>query len=309
MKKYFSFLKRKKIAAAVITAAVLVVIGMVFAGVIRRRDRETDELPIALSNEDAVVETVREGLVARRDQVIVTFSAQGQYHDQVSALADQLFAKALEPTGDPKEGDYLKFQYAGYRVKYMNPPNDAGGYDYTIRIIPQYYTNAEQEEIVDETVQAFLADAGFTSNTAEYEKIKAAHDYLVANCEYDWRNKALSNRHTKSTAYGALVKGEASCQGYSVAMYRLLMESGIGCRIVTGDATSPETGDTEYHAWNLVELDGKWYNIDASWDDETESLAYFLKSDASFSDHVREEGYDTPEFRAAYPVSEEDYRK
>lgn len=300
------FFSTKKIAAVI---AALVCVGLIIFLINDMRGRNADEteLPIILSNEEEVVGIVREGLVARRDQVIVTFSALGQYHDQVSILADQLFEKALEPTGDPKEGDYLKFQYAGYQVKYSNPANDAGGYDYTIRIIPNYYTNSMQEEVVDKTVQTFLADAAFTADTTDYEKIKTVHDYIAANCEYDWRNKALSYRHTKATAYGALVNGEATCQGYSVAMYRLLMESGIGCRIVTGDATSPETGDTEYHAWNLVELDGRWYNVDISWDDETESEDYFLKSDASFSDHVREEEYKTDEFRAAYPVSEEDY--
>ena len=32
------------------------------------------------------------------------------------------------------------------------------------------------------------------------------------------------------------------------------------------------------HAWNLVQLDGKWYHVDVTWDEAGGHL-YFLKSD------------------------------
>lgn len=265
------------------------------------------DLPIVLSNEEAVVGVVREGLTTHNRQITIRFTAKGQYHDQITTLTAGLVRKALEPTDDPKQGDYIRFQYGGYQVRYSNPQNAAGSYDYTIRILPTYYTTPAREEAVDEVVAAYLDQEAFSRRTSEYEKIRAAHDYLAAHCTYDWRNSRLLHRYSKATAYGALVKGEASCQGYSVALYRLLRESGIDCRILTGFATSPVTGIREYHAWNLVRLDGVWYNVDAAWDDETGSLDYFLKSDASFSSHEREEEYDDTAFRSAHPVSETDY--
>lgn len=273
----------------------------------QRRQYEYIDLPIVLSNEKEVVGVIRDGLTTHNNRITIQFTAKGQYQDQITTLTAGLVAKALEPTDDPKQGDYIRFQYGGYRVRYSNPQNAAGSYDYTIKILPTYYTTLGREEAVDQAVAAYLSESKFTRRTSDYEKIKTAHDYLTAHCEYDWRNSRLLHRYTKATAYGALINGEASCQGYSVAMYRLLRESGVDCRIVTGFATSPETGIREYHAWDLVALDGKWYNVDVAWDDEMGNLDYFLKADASFTSHVRDAEYDAASFRAAHPMSEEDY--
>lgn len=304
-----SIKKHPAAAAAVSAAAGILAVFFIIAGIRAYHERHYQHinLPIVLSNEEDVVDTIREGLSTHNRKITITFTAKGQYSDEITTLTDRLVEKALEPTDDPKQGDYIRFQYGGYQVRYSNPQNAAGSYDYTIKILPDYFTTTGREEAVDKAVEDYLDTAGFTPFTSDYEKIKTAHDTIVNCCEYDWRNSQLTHRHIKSTAYGVLINGEASCQGYSVAMYRLLRESGIDCRIITGDATSPETGDTEYHAWNLVKLGGKWYNVDVSWDDQTGGYDYFLKSDASFSDHVREEKYDDAAFRETCPVSSADY--
>jgi transglutaminase/protease-like cytokinesis protein 3 len=60
----------------------------------------------------------------------------------------------------------------------------------------------------------------------------------------------------------------------------------IPCVLISGTAQNSE-GTTENHEWNYVQLDGKWYAIDVTWDDPiiqgggylTNSLKYkyFLK--------------------------------
>ena len=52
----------------------------------------------------------------------------------------------------------------------------------------------------------------------------------------------------------------AVCQGYAGLLYRLCLEMGISCRMITG------TGNGGAHAWNIVALDGKYYNADSTWD-------------------------------------------
>ena len=66
----------------------------------------------------------------------------------------------------------------------------------------------------------------------------------------------------------------------------------IPCVIVAGEGTNSE-GSTENHAWNYVELDGKWYAIDCTWDDpiiigggklsNSAKYKYFLKGESEFN--------------------------
>ncbi len=91
------------------------------------------------------------------------------------------------------------------------------------------------------------------------------------------------------TAYGALVNGKALCEGYSRAMQLLLGEFGINSALVTGVAGG------EGHMWNVVEIGGKWYHLDVTWNDidaESSSHAYFnLTDEVILLDHNPNEDY------------------
>ncbi|MBQ9279162.1 MAG: hypothetical protein IJ224_11085 [Lachnospiraceae bacterium] len=97
-----------------------------------------------------------------------------------------------------------------------------------------------------------------SSNMTDYEKELAIHDYIVTNCEYGYAD--YSNDYAYR-AYGVLVQGKAVCNGYAEAMALLLNCVGVENEIMTGWASG------ELHAWNRVKLDGKWYQVDSTWDD------------------------------------------
>ncbi len=82
------------------------------------------------------------------------------------------------------------------------------------------------------------------------------HDYLCNNVEY-----SLEANDDNYTAYGALTKGKAVCEGYSRAMLLLCRSAGINCTLVRG------TADNTPHMWNVIEIYGKWYHLDVTWDD------------------------------------------
>lgn len=129
-----------------------------------------------------------------------------------------------------------------------------------------------------------------TSDT--YENIKMVHDYLIDNIEYD---ESISKQNIYNV-YGALVNKSCVCEGYARSFKYLLDNLEIPCVLVIGKATN-STGQTENHAWNYVQLDGKWYAVDVTWDDpiirgigiltEKQKYKYFMKTESEISqDHI-----------------------
>lgn len=120
-----------------------------------------------------------------------------------------------------------------------------------------------------------LIQAGSTFGT-DYEKEKFIHDYLAATVEYDM------NAPMNQSAYSVMGYGRSVCAGYARAFQLMMQNLGIPCYYCTGFAG-------EDHAWNIILLDGKYYNVDVTWDDTNPlTYDYFNKTDAEFSDtHVR----------------------
>ncbi len=89
-------------------------------------------------------------------------------------------------------------------------------------------------------------------------------------CDYDYDTADGSDkRDWKSyTAYGALVSHTAVCEGYARAMELLLNRLDIDCILVSG------TFEDNGHMWNLVEVDGAWYHLDATWNDQQDRMIY-----------------------------------
>lgn len=96
----------------------------------------------------------------------------------------------------------------------------------------------------------------------EYEKEKYVHDLIIANCEY---TPDTGSPHANS-AYGALVMGEAACEGYSRAFQLVMSKNDIDSRLVTGKAFD-ENENTIGHMWNAVVIDGENYFVDLTWND------------------------------------------
>lgn len=136
-----------------------------------------------------------------------------------------------------------------------------------------------QTEKFNAAVDSFFSDIDLTRSQLEIEL--QIHDKLNALVTYD--HDAVENieeANLAHTAYGALVEnseGEpnmAVCDGYARAYYYLLKKAGIYSTIVFGEADdSSELRVKDLgHAWNLVRLDGEWYEVDCCWDDYDYSL-------------------------------------
>jgi hypothetical protein len=128
---------------------------------------------------------------------------------------------------------------------------------------PNYRFGKEEYEIAlqktQTAIETFMKVAPV--NGSDFEKELAVHDYLTARVLYQ-----SDGQPYEATAYGALVLGKASCEGYARAAKLLLEALGIESLLNTGNATN-SGGTTQAHMWNCVKVDGQWYQLDVTWDD------------------------------------------
>ncbi len=93
------------------------------------------------------------------------------------------------------------------------------------------------------------------------QKVRAIHDYVVRRCSFDHEMQPTDGYEDSLTAYGALLKRKAVCQGYAGAFNLLAQKAGIYAIAVCGTAG----GGT--HAWNYVKIGGSYRYVDCTWDD------------------------------------------
>jgi len=86
-----------------------------------------------------------------------------------------------------------------------------------------------------------------------YAILRYIHDYLITKNVYTLNNSLENIRNL----YGGLVEGICVCEGYAEAFQYLARQFGINCTIARS-AT---------HEWNFVEMGGKWYVMDVTYDD------------------------------------------
>lgn len=243
---------------------------------------------VSIQNEEAVASQLRDAIKRKVSKITVTFASYGRNAGDIETLAGALMDAAFAEVGDPTAGDYLRYQTGGYTAEYQRSPDGVKA-KHTLTIQPSYYTTVEEEAAVDAEVVRILESFDFDAETSDEEKVRAIYDYITSTVSYDRVHEGNQNHHKKATAYAALVRHSAVCQGYAVATYRLCAEAGLPVRVVVGDAKNPETGESEYHAWNRVKVDGEWLNFDPTWGSTTGSNAYFLRTDEEFQDHWEKE--------------------
>ena len=134
------------------------------------------------------------------------------------------------------------------------------------------------EKRVDKEIEQ-LAKKLFCSGMSDCVKAYIAHNYIASTVSYHLNRNAsgLELSHQQS-AYGALIDHKCVCQGYAESYKRLLDAAGVFCDVVCGKIK----GSLEYHAWNMIRLDGKNYHVDVTWDSRGGGIVsdeYFCLSD------------------------------
>lgn len=164
--------------------------------------------------------------------------------------------------------------------------------NYQVSIMADRNKISKRQKEVNTVIEGIIS--GIDANWSDYRKEKYIHDYVITNMVYDHdaaEDPYISDNLLKPAfdIYGALINKSGVCEAYSKMFQVLCYAVGINANQVTG------TG----HMWNVVLIDGEWYQVDVTWDDSGTSgpmnsgirYNYFNLS----SDKIAADGYHTPD--------------
>lgn len=153
-----------------------------------------------------------------------------------------------------------------------------------VQIRPKYTMSPEQKERAN---RAVLLNAQTIANRArkvgdEWQTVLNLHDQLASKVIYDLTEP---NAHT---AFSVLVHDRGVCDGISKAFKLCCDLLSVKCIFVNGKAKQTASSPFDAHAWNKVNVNGVWYNIDVTFDlacsqGGTVGHGYFLVSDGDIA--------------------------
>ena len=219
-------------------------------------------------NQEEIVSMIEGGVVTEKKPVLTDYNVDFKTRYGYNTLNDQekaLYADILEAVKSVKTKVKVDDSVTDemwikvYGCLYMQEPQlfwltskkVVKGKLWYWETDPEIIASMQKE--IDAKVADVLAQA---QGKDTYGKIKVFHDYITLN------NNFVKESGFNQTIYGGFVKGTIQCEGYAKTMQYLCDMSGIESMVVVG---SNEANDT--HAWNVIKVDGDWYNIDCTWDD------------------------------------------
>ncbi len=146
------------------------------------------------------------------------------------------------------------------------------------------FADGSERKAITNTINALLEDwyAQIDLCTTDEEKILLIHDLICNKVNYNdaivedgYITQEEEIVAFSQTAYSVFCMDETVCAGYSKAFSWVCNGVGIDNFCVT----SPT------HAWNKVRVNGSWYNLDSTWNDDDTGVYYyyFMRDDDVFS--------------------------
>lgn len=150
---------------------------------------------------------------------------------------------------------------------------DRNGY-WDVTVTPVYVwdkaTAMSNKAYVESTTASLIQQL---QGRSDYAKVKGVYDYLIDRTAYNYS-------HMNTTIHELLRDRKAVCEGYARATQYLLTKLGVECIYVVGNSRN------ESHAWNIVNVDGLYYQLDTTWGDplnddgsQTKNYGYLLITD------------------------------
>ena len=108
--------------------------------------------------------------------------------------------------------------------------------------------------------------------TDDFQKVKTLHDWIAENIAYDVES-FLSGARVDAAWEDTLLRRKSVCQGYAALLEKMCQVANIPCKVISGYGRGygfnmiriEKLGQTN-HAWNVVQIQGRWYLVDVTWD-------------------------------------------
>ena len=217
-----------------------------------------------ISDRQGLIDFVRDCVEERLPEFIVNYT-----HGYMGSNDDLLYACNLPHIHSRvllKNGLASKVHY---KVSY-----------YPGMLVADAYITRDRSRLTAEQQELYDIAASIVAQARDLTPLQAElffHDTICRQVSYyTGTPQRITPRY--ATAIGAFLDRKANCQGYCDAFYMLCTMYGLKVDMQSGIASKQK------HVWNVVEINGKWYAVDVTWDDnDTRNQNYTFISHKYFN--------------------------
>lgn len=179
---------------------------------------------------------------------------------------------------------------------YGTDPAEDGRYEYRFSYPFSKKKTAAFEKKLRKTLKSLKLNG-----LSKKKKALKIYGWITRNVKYKRNRTGYGPEHT---AYNALMKKKAVCDGISDLYFRMLKDSGVDARVILGRLNGRS------HAWVLVKIGKKWYNADPTADlgRIKNTFRCFLKTNKAFRGYKREAMYKTKSFVSSHPMGKKNLK-
>ena len=116
----------------------------------------------------------------------------------------------------------------------------------------------EANEQLDEYIETMRTH---TKDMSEPEIEKYVYDSIFYGCTYN------EGHEYAGSVYGALICGQARCEGLCKSFMWCMRKLGIECMCVSGPQNWNSNAMYSDHSWDIVRINGEYYHLDLTLDD------------------------------------------
>ena len=217
----------------------------------------------------------------------------GRFRDAITSGTSSVNVQDLNVKDGDTEELFMSFLFENPRYSFMVKTTYSTSYfgSGTQKTITKFnlqqkfvwsdYSSMLQE--IDAEVDNIVARIG--SGWSDLEKVLWVNDYICDTYQYDYEyvNDPVNVR---DDLYSMVHYKSGTCQGYTKLFKAVMDKLGIECSFSSSSQIS--------HVWNIVKVDGNWYHIDVTWNDNLSTRGRILLS--SDSNSYTEHAY-------GYPIS------